>query len=221
MSQPGGSITILLADDQILIAQSLKIVLETQSEDLKVVGLAGDGLQVLELLSRQRPDVVLMDVRMPNMDGVEATRRVHEQSPETKVIVLTTFDDDEYVQEAIEAGAVGYLLKDISTDELIASIKAAYHGAVLISPAVASRLFGQRELHDLPLPAPLPGRELTEREKELLRLVSHGYTNKEAACKLFLAEQTVKNYLSVIYGKLGIQNRTELRKLLLRLKSTS
>jgi DNA-binding NarL/FixJ family response regulator len=213
-------IKLILADDQTLITQSLKIVLETQSDEIQVIGVAEDGFQVLELVKRNSPDLILMDVRMPRMDGVEATRIITQSGKNIKIIMLTTFDDYEYVREAMKAGAVGYLLKDISTDELIAAVKAAFHGAVLISPTIVAKLFtsggkGYITHNKLSLPeAPDWYEELTDREKTLLYLVGRGFTNKEIAGELFLAEQTVKNYLSVLYEKIGVEDRTQTRRML-------
>ena len=134
-------IRLVIADDQSLITQSFKVLLETVAKDIVVVGLAMDGREAVALVQKERPDVVLMDVRMPNMDGVQATKAIHQRDPGVKIIMLTTFDDDEYVHEAVRAGAVGYLLKDISTEELISSITAVKEGAVLVSTSVAAKLF--------------------------------------------------------------------------------
>jgi len=212
-------IRLVIADDQSLITQSFKVLLETAANDLVVVGTARDGREALDLAVREKPDVVLLDVRMPGMDGVQAADAIHKALPGVKIIMLTTFDDDAYVQEAIRSGAVGYLLKDISTDELISSIRAVHHGAVLVSSAVAQKLF-QKPAE----PAP-PARdsdsqtilgELSRREIEILRLLARGYENKEIAEKLFAAEQTIKNSVSTLYAKLGVENRREARRFALR-----
>lgn len=215
-------IKLLIADDQVLIAQSLKIVLEHQGDDLSVIGIAENGKQVLELVEKDMPHLILMDVRMPVMDGVSATRIINKSFSGIKIIMLTTFDDDEYAQQAIEAGAVGYLLKDISVEELIASIHAAYHGAVLISPTVATKLIGTRKNQNAEWQsASSPGgsapgwvKELSLVEREILSLVKHGKSNKEIAGELFLAEQTIKNYLSRLYSKIGVDSRMQARRLL-------
>ena len=156
---------------------------------------------------------------MPGMDGVQAADAIHKALPGVKIIMLTTFDDDAYVQEAIRSGAVGYLLKDISTEELISSIRAVHHGAVLVSSTVAQKLF-QKPAEAAP-PARDPDTrailgELSKREIEILRLLARGYENKEIAEKLFAAEQTIKNSVSTLYAKLGVENRREARRFALR-----
>ncbi|HUJ76657.1 MAG TPA: response regulator transcription factor, partial [bacterium] len=138
-------IRVVIADDQSLVTQSFKVLLESAAEDIAVVGLAKDGREAAALVEKERPDLVLMDVRMPVMDGVQATALIHRAAPAVKIIMLTTFDDDSYVHEAIRAGAAGYLLKDISTEELVSSIRAVRHGAVLVSSSVAQKLFGKEE----------------------------------------------------------------------------
>jgi DNA-binding NarL/FixJ family response regulator len=208
----GEKIRIVIVDDQSLITQSFKVVLETLAEDIVVVGLAHDGAEAVALVEREKPDVVLMDVRMPNMDGVEATRRINRGGSAPKIIMLTTFDDDSYVSEAIQAGAVGYLLKDISTDELISSIRAATHGAVLVSSALA-RKFLHKDAEKADDEALSILGDLSRREAEILRLLAQGLENKEIAEKLNIAEQTVNNNISALYVKLGVENRKEARKL--------
>ncbi len=214
-------IRLVIADDQSLITQSFKVLLETAARDLVVVGTARDGREALDLVTSERPDVVLLDVRMPGMDGVQAADAIHRAFPGVKIIMLTTFDDDAYVQEAIRSGAVGYLLKDISTEELISSIRAVHHGAVLVSSSVAQKLF---QKHPEAAPA-VPTRdaetqaivaELSRREIDILRLLARGYENKEIAEKLFAAEQTIKNSVSTLYAKLGVENRREARHFALR-----
>jgi DNA-binding NarL/FixJ family response regulator len=209
-------IRVVIADDQTLILQSFKVLLETVAEDIEVVGLARDGAEAEAIVERESPDVVLMDVRMPVMDGVQAAARIHAGSPETRVIMLTTFDDDAYVHEAIAAGAVGYLLKDISTEELVAAIRAVGPGSVVVSSTVAQRAFRAG-------PAETPAEAdmlellnaLTKRELEVLRLIAQGLENKEIAERLHAAEQTIKNGVSSIYAKLGVENRREARRLAL------
>lgn len=216
-----GKIKVVLADDQILFVESLKTVLETRAKDISVVGIAHDGLQAIELAEKEHPDIVLMDVRMPNMDGVEATRTINERYPEIQVVMLTTFDDDEYVREALHYGAVGYLLKDIPPYELITSVRAVKEGAVLISPVIANKLVEQIYRNDNksstesehPNAEPSWIGSLSKREKEVLNQISQGYDNKEIAKRLFIAEQTVKNHVSVIYSKLGAHNRMQAMQL--------
>ncbi len=229
-------IRVVIADDQSLITQSFKVLLETVAKDIVVVGTAKDGAEAVSVVARERPDVVLMDVRMPIMDGVQAAGLIHERQPESRIIMLTTFDDDAYVHEAIRGGAVGYLLKDISTEELLSSIRAARHGTIMVSPTVAQRLVnpeappGQQpvpspggaperqapERHASERPAPELLNELSRREIEILRLLVQGCENKEIGDRLHAAEQTIKNSVSVIYQKLGVESRKEARRLALR-----
>ena len=207
-------IKIVIADDQTLITQSLKIVIESMADDITIVGMAKDGREAIELVEREQPHVILMDVRMPNIDGVEATGIIHRRYPDVQIIVLTTFDDDEYVTRAIESGAVGYLLKDISTEELISAIRAVHHGSVILSQSVAPKLF-RRSLSVKPggeteiPPQPKWYASLTQREKEILLWLCQGLSNKEIAHKLCLAEQTVKNYLVEVYSKIGVSSRRD------------
>jgi DNA-binding NarL/FixJ family response regulator len=203
-------IRILLVDDQKLMREGLRVLLEMEP-DLEVVGEAGDGEAALAAYAEQQPDVVLMDVRMSGMDGVEATRRLRERWPEARVIILTTFDDDEYVFEGLRAGALGYLLKDVSGHELAEAIRTVAGGGALIEPSVArkvvaefARLAPPARPPDAGLPEPL-----TEREQEVLRLLAQGLSNREIAQRLFLAEGTVKNYVTSILGKLGVRDRTQ------------
>jgi len=217
MSEHG--IRVVIADDQTLITQSFKVLLETKAQDLEVVGLAHDGREALALVEQLRPDVVLMDVRMPVLDGVAATREILRIAPQVKIIMLTTFDDDAYLNDAISAGAVGYLLKDISTDELINSIRAASSGVVLVSPTVARRLFrsppgsdtGPSDDAALGILASLSCREI-----EILKLLALGLENKQIADRLRAAEQTIKNNVSVIYSKLGVGSRKDARGFAMR-----
>jgi DNA-binding NarL/FixJ family response regulator len=204
-------IKVLLVDDQTLFVESLRTVLKIWAKGMIVIGVANNGQDALELVAAEKPDVVLMDVRMPGMNGVEATRQIKEKYPITKVLMLTTFDDDEYVIEALRLGAVGYLLKDISPAELIKAIQAIHEGGVLISPKVAAKIVDKLVCQSGKEQSLDPGNtlidELSNREKEVLRLLAQGLDNKEISLQLFIAEQTVKNYVSVIYSKLGVHDR--------------
>ncbi len=212
-------IKILLADDQTLISQSFKIMLETRSEDLEVVGIAENGSQVLELLETVIPDLILMDVRMPVMDGVEAARLVKQRYPEIRVVMLTTYDDDNYVQSAIGHGAAGYLLKDISIEDLIAAIHIVNKGLTLIAR--------RPEAQALRRPAEPPGNadntaadllhDLSRKEIDILKQVARGMDNKEIASQFNMAEQSVKNLISRLYQKIGVDNRRDARRLALGL----
>jgi DNA-binding NarL/FixJ family response regulator len=217
-----GKIKIVLVDDQTLFVESLKTVLETRADDLQVVGVANDGKRAVEVVAETSPDIVLMDVRMPLMNGVESTRLIKERYPDMRVLMLTTFDDDQYVVEALRLGAVGYLLKNMPPAELISAIRAVYEGGVLISPQVANKLLGlitntqskAEELSENAGDSSLVN-QLSSREKEILRLMAEGLDNKEIAAKLYIAEQTVKNYVSVIYSKLGVRDRVQASRMVL------
>ena len=196
-------IRILLAEDQTLMRQGLKTILEMES-DFRVVNEAEDGKAAVKLALQSRPDIILMDVQMPQMNGVEATAAICRAWPQAKVIILTTFDRDDYVFQGVRAGAVGYLLKDQPAEKLIETIRRVHGGEVFIQPEIASRTL-RAALHssgDLIEP-------LSEREREVLVMLAQGIPNKEIADKLHIAEGTVKNHVSNILGKLQAQNRTE------------
>lgn len=204
------TIRILLADDQTLFREGLRTLLTSQP-NLEVVGEAGDGEEALREADRLQPDVALMDLRMPLLDGVAATRRLRAAQPECRVIALTTFDDDEYVFEALRAGAVGYLLKDVASAKLFEAIHAAARGESFLQPSVAAkvvaefaRLSGQALSPATPLVEPL-----SERERQVLRLVAGGATNREIAARLCVTPGTVKNHVTSILGKLGVSDRTQ------------
>lgn len=203
-------IRILLVDDQRLMREGLRILLDLES-DLEVIGEVGDGQKAIERYHALQPDVVLMDVRMPEMDGVEATRRILTADEQAKVIILTTFDDDEYVFEGIRAGAVGYLLKASSGEELAAAVRTVAAGGALIEPSVARRVMSEFARLSSPSSAQKEKllEPLSERELEVLRLVARGLANREIADQLFLAEGTVKNYVSTLMQKLGVRDRTQ------------
>jgi DNA-binding NarL/FixJ family response regulator len=203
------TIRILLVDDQRLMREGLRILLELEP-DLRIVGQAEDGQSALEAYAELQPDVVLMDVRMPGMDGVEATWRLRERWPEARVVILTTFDDDEYVFEGLRAGALGYLLKDVSGRDLAEAVRTVAAGGALIEPSVARKVLAEfarvippARAVDVGLPERLSGRE-----SQILRLLADGLTNREIADRLSLAEGTVKNYVTNILGKLGVRDRT-------------
>jgi DNA-binding NarL/FixJ family response regulator len=203
-------IRVMLVDDQRLMRDGLRILLELEP-DLEVVGEAGDGQAALDTYAAAWPDVVLMDIRMPEMDGVEATRRLCARWPEARVIILTTFDDDAYVFDGLRAGALGYLLKAVSGQELAEAIRTVMAGGALIEPSVARKVvaeFARWAPPARPLAESLP-EPLSEREEEVLRLLAHSLTNREIAARLNLAEGTVKNYVTSILQKIGARDRTQ------------
>jgi len=204
------TIRILIVDDQRLMREGLATLLELE-DDLEIAAEAEDGQAALDRYEALRPDVVLMDIRMPRMDGVEATRRLRQRWPNARVIILTTFDDDAYVFDGLRAGALGYLLKDVSGQELAEAVRKVAAGGALIEPSVARKVLAEfARLAEPVRPAidhlPEP---LSERELEILRLVTAGASNRQIAGRLFLAEGTVKNYISTILGKLGVEDRTQ------------
>jgi DNA-binding NarL/FixJ family response regulator len=204
------SIRVLLCDDHALVRSGFRMILEAR-EDIEVVGEAEDGAQALELARRRRPDVILMDVRMPRLDGVEATRRLVEEGSEARILILTTFDLDEYVYEALRAGASGFLLKDLQAAQLVEAIRVVARGEALLAPTVTRRLL-DRFAHTLPdssRTAPAALAELTERELEVLTLLASGLSNAELAERLFLSETTVKTHVSSILRKLGLRDRVQ------------
>jgi DNA-binding NarL/FixJ family response regulator len=183
--------------------QGLKTLLETE-EDFRIAGEAEDGKAAVKLALQVKPDVILMDVQMPQMNGVEATTAICRAWPQAKVIILTTFDRDDYVFQGVRAGAVGYLLKDLPADQLIATIRRVHAGEVFIQPEIASRTLRAALRPEQALIEPL-----SEREREVLVMLAQGVPNKEIADRLHLAEGTVKNHVSNILGKLQVQNRTQ------------
>ncbi len=203
-------IRILLVDDQSLFREGLSTLLSVQT-DMEVAGEAANGEEALAQARLLNPAVVLMDLRMPVLDGVAATRRLHELQPAARVIVLTTFDDDEYVFEGLRAGAVGYLLKDAPSEKLFEAIRAAARGESFLQPSVAAKVvaeFARLTNRYQPKPHTLP-EHLSERELEILSLVASGASNKEIASSLFIAEGTVKNHVTNILGKLDVRDRTQ------------
>jgi DNA-binding NarL/FixJ family response regulator len=203
-------IRVLLVDDQKLMREGLRVLLELEP-DLQVVGEAENGAAALEAYAIYQPAVVLMDVRMPGMDGVEATWRLRERWPAVRVIILTTFDDDEYVFEGLRAGALGYLLKDVSGTDLAQAIRTVAAGGALIEPSVAQKVLAEFARLAPPARAPDVGlpEPLSERECEILELLAQGLSNREIGARLSLAEGTVKNYVTTTLQKLGVRDRTQ------------
>jgi DNA-binding NarL/FixJ family response regulator len=204
------TIKILIVDDQSLFREGLRTLLSVQV-DFEVVGEAGNGEEALRLAVQLRPDVILMDLRMPVMNGVTATQRLHGVLPGSKVIVLTTFDDDENVFEGLRAGAVGYLLKDVSSEKLFEAIRAADRGEYFMLPSITSKVMAEFSRLSRMAPAPVEAlaEPLSPRETEILRLVATGASNRDIAEMLVIAEGTVKNHLTNILGKLGVKDRMQ------------
>ncbi|MCF3650776.1 response regulator [Synoicihabitans lomoniglobus] len=205
-------IRVLLVDDQALFREGLRILLEQKSH-LEIVDEAGDGEQALTAARFHRPDIVLMDLRMPRVNGVEATRRISAEMPDTRIIVLTTFEDDEEVYEALSAGAVGYLLKASPSERVIEAIELTARGESFIEPSVTAKLlqhFSRLASNQVRRAAPQPLAEpLSSRELDVLKHLATGHSNKEIANALGIAEGTVKNHMSNVLGKLGVLDRTQ------------
>ena len=221
-------IRVLLVDDHLLFVESLRTVIDRRARDIAVLGIALNGEDAIRMSAELAPDIILMDIRMPGMSGVECTRVIKERSPGVQIMMLTTFDDDEYILQALGHGAVGYLLKDSDPSFLISAIRSVHRGGVLIAPQVAKKLLVKLVPHG-------PGEEtrqasdaaedagsrrtaldsLSRREHEVLIQLAKGLTNREIADALFIAEQTVKNHVSEIYAKLGVHDRAQALRLAL------
>lgn len=206
-------IRVVIADDQELIRESLKIVLGTHN-DIQVVGVAGDGFEVLDILKREKVDVILMDIRMPRMDGVICTKSVKEQFPDVKIIVLTTFDDDDFVFSALKYGASGYLLKGVGMDELYHSILTVFNGGAMINPDIANKVVNMfSKLSQINFSIQVDDsaiKDISKTEWKVIQKIGFGLSNKEIAQELYLSEGTVRNYLSSILSKLNLRDRTQL-----------
>ncbi len=203
MSEP---ITVLLADDHAMVRQGVRAFLETQP-DITVVAEAASGEEAVRLAAEHAPDVALMDLIMPGMDGVEATRRLTARSPRTNVVVLTSYHDDEHVFPAIRAGALSYVLKEVGPDELAETVRKAATGEAVLHPRVAARVV--RELHGARRDEPNAFHDLSDRELEVLKLIAEGLSNAEISDRLFISEKTTKNHVSNILGKLHLADRTQ------------
>ncbi|MGW3997818.1 response regulator [Amycolatopsis sp. NPDC004772] len=205
-------ISVLVADDQTMVRQSFRAVLDAQ-DDIRVAGDAADGVEAVARCAELSPDVVLMDVRMPGMDGLEAARRILGSSGDVRVLMLTTFDIDEYVYGALRAGASGFLLKDAPLDDLVVAVRVVAAGNALFAPSVTRRLIGEFAVRGRSAETGSPGSSgiagLTERETEVLRLVAKGLSNTEIADALVIAEQTAKTHVSRVFGKLGARDRAQ------------
>ncbi len=207
-------IRVLICDDQSIVCEGLRAILST-SEEVEVVGVAYNGSEALEMIPNTLPDLVLMDLKMPVMNGVQATRAIRERYPDIFVLVLTTYDADEWVFDAIRSGASGYLLKDAPHKDLIQAIKGTVGGKTHVDPAVAGKLFNQ-----IALSTPQPDQQiiqlLSDRELGVLRLMARGFNNASIAQQLYLSEGTVRNYVSTVFDKLGVADRTQAAVLAIR-----
>jgi DNA-binding NarL/FixJ family response regulator len=201
-------IRVLIADDQTVVREGLAAILSTDPE-IEVVGLAGDGQEVLDLMPGAQPDVVLMDLKMPVLNGAQATQRLRQAYPQAHVLVLTTYVDDEWLFDAIRAGATGYLLKDTRRDELLAAIKGTAQGKSYLDPAIAGKVMQQVSSPPSAATAEPEVEAFTERERQILHLLAQGYSNPEIAQRLHLARGTVRNYVSTVLHKLGVSDRTQ------------
>jgi NarL family two-component system response regulator LiaR len=205
---------VIICDDQAIVRDGLELLLKLE-KDIEVVGLAQDGAEAVDLVTKTHPDLILMDLKMPGMNGVEATRRICAQHPKTKVLILTTFDDDEWVFDAIRAGASGYLLKDTPREKVIEAIRGTVGGKSYVDPLVTGKLLDQVASKQ-EQPSTLITGKLTEREVDVLRLIARGLSNFDIAENLHLSEGTIRNYVSAIFSKLDISDRTQAAILAIR-----
>ena len=207
-------IRVLICDDQDVVREGLSVILST-APGIEVVGMAEDGARAVELTEKHRPDIILMDLNMPGVNGIQATRMIRERFPSARILALTTYDADEWVFDAIRAGAAGYLLKDTPRAGLIKAVEGTVSGQTFVDPSVAGKLFahvaGTTVVHDTTV-----AESLSPREREILRLLADGLPNTEIAKQLFLSEGTVRNYVSGIFTKLGVTDRTQAAVIALR-----
>lgn len=199
---------LAIVDDQQILREGLKMILEEQ-EGYEVVGLYGDGEKILEHFSVIMPDVILMDVKMPILNGVEATRRIKALDKRVKILILTTFNEEEFIYDALKNGASGYILKESTPEEILEAIETVYRGEAMIQPKVAMKLINQFARQEVPDKEAVP-LDLTDRELEIVKAIGAGYNNKEIAAHLFMSEGTVKNHITKILLKLDLRDRTQL-----------
>lgn len=202
MASEGGTLRLIIADDHSVARRGLRVLLEDQP-DMRVVGEAVDGEEALELVHREQPDVAVLDVRMPKLDGIRACRRIKDEAPHTQVLILSAYEDDQYVFELLKAGATGYVLKDAADDEVLAAVRAAGRQEPYLTP----RIQAKADAHDMPHKGPLG--DLTPRELEVLSLMALGLDNVEIGQRLFVSKVTVQNYTSSIYSKLDVNTRAK------------
>jgi DNA-binding NarL/FixJ family response regulator len=207
-------IRVLICDDQEVVREGLRVILSS-APGLEVVGSAQDGTEALELIPQTRPDLVLMDLKMPGMNGIQATSQIRDYYPQVRVLALTTYDADEWVFDAIRSGAAGYLLKDTPGEALIAAVKGTVEGKTHVDPTVAGKLFAQISQSSISPNTSLAA-ELSEREREVLSLLARGLSNSDIAHQLHLSEGTVRNYVSAVLAKLGVSDRAQAAVMALR-----
>ena len=200
-------IKVLICDDQEIVCEGLRRILESDDE-ISVLGAAHNGIEALEQIEKAKPDLVLMDLKMPEMNGVIATRKIREKYPDIRILILTTFDDDEWLFDAIRSGASGYLLKDRPRGELISAIKGTVRGGSYVDPAVAGKLLNNI-VQSIPQRTPSVDISLSDRELEVLRLLAMGLSNADISRRLYLSEGTIRNYMSGIFSKLNVSDRTQ------------
>ena len=207
-------VRVLICDDQDIVREGMQAILKTAPE-IEVVGVARDGAEALEMIPATQPQVVLMDLKMPGMNGIQATREIRARFSQVHVLVLTTYDADEWVFDAIRSGAAGYLLKDTPREQLLAAIKGTAEGKTHVDPNIAGKLFSQVSQAPAAANSTIAD-SLSERERDVLRLLAQGLSNADIAAQLFLSEGTVRNYVSTIFVKLGVTDRTQAAVLALR-----
>lgn len=201
-------IKLLIADDHVLVRDGTRRILEAE-QDLKVIAEAGDGEEAVMLASRLKPDVAIIDIAMPKLDGIEVTKRVKECCPATAVLILTAYDDDQFVFNLLEAGAAGYLLKSVRSQELVDAVRALYAGESVLHPAVARKVLDHFVTTSEKIRKQDPLETLSQREMEIIKLVTRGLSNKDIADELYLSMRTVQGHLGSIFSKLGVGSRTE------------
>ena len=201
-------IRIVIADDHAVVRQGTRSLLERE-KDLEVVGEAGDGVEAVILINQLHPDVAIIDIAMPKLNGIEATRQVKPRCPSTAVLILTAYDDDEYIFALLEAGAAGYLLKDADSREVVEAVRAVYAGESVLHPVIARKVISRLISPVTKVAGEKPAIELSEREMQVLKLAAKGMSNKDIASELFISMRTVQGHLSSIFNKLGVGSRTE------------
>ena len=201
-------IKVIIADDHVLFREGTRGLIEHE-KDMEVVGEASDGEETIDLVTRLHPHVVLMDIAMPKVNGIEATRRIKADYPSTAVLILTAYDNDQYIVALLEAGAAGYLLKNVSGSDLVNAIRAVYAGEAVLHPAIAQKVFSRFGSAGRGVTEPAPPAELSEREMEILKLAAKGMSNQDIAAQLYLSRRTVQSHLANVFRKMDVGSRTE------------